>query len=237
MFVGPGKPLKPLERGRARELRAQGWSYKRIAAELGVSPSSALNWTRDIELTPEQVALNLGKGTPAAREAVRQRGRAWSAECRRRRLAFQANGRAQARTSDAMHQAGCMLYWAEGAKDKNKLRIVNSDVAMLRYFVQFLRTCFEIPNEDISLHINVYLGNGHAIEDVHQYWLDELDLPPVCLRKPTTDHFPTSSSGLRRNKLPFGVCTLTVLRSTWLVQHIFGAIQEYAGFDEPRWLG
>jgi hypothetical protein len=29
---------------------------------------------------------------------------------------------------------------------------------------------------------------------------------------------------------------LRVLKSTHLVQHIYGAIQEYAGFDEPRWL-
>ena len=26
------------------------------------------------------------------------------------------------------------------------------------------------------------------------------------------------------------------LHSTRVVQHIFGAIQEYGGFDEPRWL-
>lgn len=47
---------------------------------------------------------------------------------------------------------------------------------------------------------------------------------------------PTSSSGRKRNKLPYGVCTLQVRRSTRLVQHIYGAIQEYAAFDEPAWL-
>ena len=47
------------------------------------------------------------------------------------------------------------------------------------------------------------------------------------------NHMPTSSSGRARNKLPYGVCTLRV-HSTWMVQHIYGAIQEYAGFDEPR---
>jgi hypothetical protein len=26
------------------------------------------------------------------------------------------------------------------------------------------------------------------------------------------------------------------LGSTQIVQHIYGAIQEYAGFEEPRWL-
>jgi hypothetical protein len=49
------------------------------------------------------------------------------------------------------------------------------------------------------------------------------------------DLLPTSSSGRARNKLPYGVCTLRV-HSTWMVQHIYGAIQEYGGFDEPAWL-
>ena len=38
------------------------------------------------------------------------------------------------------------------------------------------------------------------------------------------------------NKLPYGTCRLSV-HSTAIVQHIYGAIQEYAGFDRPEWLG
>jgi hypothetical protein len=49
------------------------------------------------------------------------------------------------------------------------------------------------------------------------------------------NHLPTSSSGRAKNKLPYGVCSV-VVHSTWMVQHIYGAIQEYAGFDEPAWL-
>jgi transposase-like protein len=54
MFVGTGTPRKPEERQAARELRETGMPIKRIAAALGVSPSSVFFWTRDIELTPEQ---------------------------------------------------------------------------------------------------------------------------------------------------------------------------------------
>lgn len=56
------------------------------------------------------------------------------------------------------------------------------------------------------------------------------------LRKGVENHLPTSSSGRKANKLPLGVCTLRVKKSTRLLQHIYGAIQEYGGFDEPRWL-
>lgn len=236
MFVGSGPPRKPLERNRARELRARGWSYHRIARELGVSPSSALNWTRDIELTPEQTALNLGKGTPAARELVMRRAAAWSAECRRRRELHQQSGRAKAREQDPLHCAGCMLYWAEGSKNKNSVLLANSDRAMVQFFVEFVRRFFEVPDHLFTVRLNVYLGNGISLEQIEDHWLSALALPRSCLRKHCINHFPTSSSGKRGNKLPYGVCTLRVLKSTHIVQHIFGAIQEYAGFEEPRWL-
>jgi hypothetical protein len=85
------------------------------------------------------------------------------------------------------------------------------------------------------MRLNVYTGNGRSVEEVEQYWLELLDLPATCLRKHTVNHLPTSSSGRARNKLPYGVCTL-VVHSTQVVQHVYGAIQEYGGFEEPAWL-
>jgi len=35
--------------------------------------------------------------------------------------------------------------------------------------------------------------------------------------------------------VPYGVCRLC-LGDTRIAQHIYGAIQEYGGFEEPRWL-
>ena len=74
-----------------------------------------------------------------------------------------------------------------------------------------------------------------TIEEIERYWLELLDLPVSCVRKHTLNHMPTSSSGRAKNKFPYGVCTLRV-HNTWMVQHIYGAIQEYGGFEEPAWL-
>lgn len=91
--------------------------YKRIAAELGVSPSSVFAWTSDIELTAEQRAYNLtGPLGPVSPELVRRRSLAWAAKCRERRRKAQEAGRARAREVDPLHMAGCMLFWAEGTK-------------------------------------------------------------------------------------------------------------------------
>jgi hypothetical protein len=85
------------------------------------------------------------------------------------------------------------------------------------------------------LSINVYTNNGLSIEEIERYWLDLLKLPQSAARSHVLNHMPTSSSGRAKNRLPYGVARLTV-HQTCMVQHIYGAIQEYAGFDEPAWL-
>jgi hypothetical protein len=201
-----------------------------------LSPSSVHAWTKDIELTEEQQSVNLrGPRGPQNPELVRQRAERWAATCRAARLASQRDGRVAARQGDPLHHAGCMLYWAEGAKRRNTIQFTNSDPHMLAFFRRFLVDAMAIEADEIAMSINVYTNNGMTIEQIERYWLDLLELPRNSVRKHMLNHMPTSSSGRAKNKLPYGVVTLNV-HSTWMVQHIYGAIQEYAGFDEPAWL-
>jgi hypothetical protein len=202
---------------------------RKIAATLGVSISSVSVWTRDIELTTEQRAANLARAGAA-------RGPAWSEANRERRRRYQREGRERARLNEPLHVAGCMLYWAEGAKDRNQAALANSDPAMVEAFMLFLRSCFGVSAADVTFNLNAYTGNGLTIEEIELFWMKRLGLPTSCARKHIVNHFPTSSSGRRRNKLPYGTCTLKAKRSTAIVQHIYGAIQEYAGIDCPEWL-
>jgi hypothetical protein len=220
----------------ARELRQAGVPYKRIAAALEISPATAFAWTRDIELTPEQDARNRrGPNGPQNPEAQRKRAAAWAARCRARRTEFQEAGRRRARDGDLLHQAGCMLYWAEGAKSRNSAKFANSDPPMMLLFRRFLTTALGVDRGEIRMSINAYTNNGISIDEIERFWLDLLDLRRDCVRKHALNHFPTSSSGRAKTRLRYGVCFLIVHR-TWVVQHIYGAIQEYGGFEEPRWL-
>jgi AraC-like DNA-binding protein len=234
MFAGTGDLRKPTQYAEARRLRrVEGTSLKTIAAQLGVSVSTVHGWTRDIELTAEQRTRNLARVGQPARILAEGRRR----HARALRLKAQLEGRSRAREGDPLHLAGCMLYWAEGTKNQNRAQLVNSDVQMVRFFCRFLRTCFAVENDDLRLSLNFYTGNGVSPQEIERYWLDALDLPPSVLTKHSIDSLPTSSSGRRTNRLPYGVCKLTVRRSVRIIQHIYGAIQEYAGFDEPAWLG
>lgn len=224
-----GKHPKPAERTMARALRAElGMPVKQIAAKLGVSVSSVSLWTREIELTPEQRKRNVDS-------AQEIRSKKWSEANRERRRRDQEQGRERAREGDLLHSSGCMLYWAEGGKERNSVILANSDPQMVRFIVRFLRECFGLQDRDLSIRLNVYLGNGRSLQDIEAYWLRILDLPSSALRTHTVNHFPTSSSGRKKDKLPYGVCTV-VVHKTSVAQQIFGAIQEYGGFEEPRWL-
>jgi hypothetical protein len=226
---------KPRERHEARQLRREeGMAIKRIARKLGVSPSSVLIWTADVELTGEQRQENQRRER-ANRESFGSRAESWSRTARDRRRGWQREGRARARLGDPLHEAGCMLYWAEGTKSRNQLAFSNSDQNMLRFFGKFLRESLGVDPKDFRLRLNVYTNNGLSLVEIEDHWLIALAAPRSCLRGHSLNAYPTSTSGQRR-RLPFGVCALRVARSTRLVQHIFGAIQEYARFEEPRWL-
>jgi hypothetical protein len=58
------------------------------------------------------------------------------------------------------------------------------------------------------------------------------------LQLSTENLYPTQvlkGSDKRHNRLEKGVCSIRI-QSTRLVQHIFGAIQEYGGFVNEEWL-
>jgi transcriptional regulator with XRE-family HTH domain len=218
----------------ARTLRAQrGMSMKSIAATLNVALSSVSRWTRDIELTAEQQE-RLRQANPLFNGQRRgQTGRSQSA--RAVRAAAQAHGRLLAQRSDPLHLQGCMLYWAEGSKRRNTAILTNSDVAMLRVYVRFLRECYGVPDEKLKLSVNCHLTNDLSLDQIEGWWLQELALPQSSLRKATVNR-PSSASAFRRGHvLPYGTARLSVC-SVWVVQSIYGAIQEYAGIERPEWL-
>ena len=225
--------MKTKERESARALRREGHSIREITKLVGVSKSSISVWVRDIELTADQ------------HEALRQRNIAydrqrfgnqvWSAQCRARRTSWQKDGREAARRGDPFHAAGCMLYWAEGSKARNVAQMSNSDPEVLRFFVDFLRRYFGVPDDRFAVTCNLFADHLARRHQVEQFWLETLSLPSSSLRKSIVNVYSKYSQKKRRNMLPYGTCRVAVSR-TQVVQHIYGAIQEYGGFERPEWL-
>lgn len=221
--------MKLKKKNEAIELRKQGLSMKEISKELQVSQSSVSLWVRDIVLTPEQI-LKLSANNPIINRQL-SGAKTKSNNARLKRLEFQLKGKNKAKEGNLLHQAGCLLYWAEGTKSKNSCRFTNSDINMILLYMKFLRECFQLENKFISLTINCYTTNGISKEDIEKYWLDKLGLDKSSLRKGVENLRPRSvTNQIRHNKLMYGIISINV-NSTEIVQHIYGAIQEYAGFD------
>jgi hypothetical protein len=227
--------MKTRERDIARRLRRseEGLPINEIARRVSVSKSSVSIWVRDIELTAQQEAALKAKNPAYNRQLSGWRQNA--AKHRARRVAAQESGRMVARRSEPLHLAGCMLYWAEGSKRRNQLCFSNSDPEMVRFFVVFLKTYFDIRDTDIRITCHLFADHIEHQRDVEQFWLNQAGLPGESLRKSVVNVYSRSSKRKRINKLPYGTCQVVVSR-TWVLQSILGAIQEYAGFEREAWL-
>jgi hypothetical protein len=201
--------MKTDERRRARELRARGWSVKEIERELGVVARS-----------------RLGPIVAAERKA---------AAARKLRRLYQQEGMRRAREHDAGYAAGCMLFWAEGSKDRNSFKVVNSDPDLLALVTRFLRTYFGVEDSQIRIRCNLFADHISRQQEIESFWLAKLELPPSSLRRSAVNAYSKYSQKKRTNKLPYGTCEIVVNR-TRIVQTIYGSTQEYGGFDRPEWL-
>ena len=73
--------------------------------------------------------------------------------------------------------------------------------------------------------------DADEIKRIEGYWLDLLNLPDSCCGK--TSHKKGTKS--RKTRYEYGICSINISRAE-IAHHIYGAIQEYVGFDNPDWL-
>ena len=226
--------MKVAEREKARRIRSErGASIGEIAEELGVARSSVSVWVRGVELTSEQHAA-LAARNPAL-NGQRKGQEVIAVRARAQRRAWQQAGRTRAGEHDPLHLAGCMLYWAEGTKHRHRLCFVNSELPMMRLFLRFVRECYSVPDDLLRFSVNCYLGNDLTLEEIETRWLVALGLSHDRLLKAAVNRPSRASLGKRRT-LPYGTGRL-VVHSTEVAQSVYGAIQEYGGFESPEWLG
>ena len=222
--------MKMLDRENARDMRVGGASVGEIARRLGVSKSSVSVWVRDVRMTQGQMdVLNKNRGAFHLMAS-----KAMSEKCANLRMGFREDGRRRALLKDWLHVAGCMLYWGEGSKTRNAVRLCNGDMQLMGLFVRFLRESLAVRDDEISVNIVCYDNNGLKVEDVQRRWLGVLNLSEKCIRQVRVNPDKRRTSGKKIGKLPYGVAEVVVCR-TDLAQHISGAIAGYAGVETTQW--
>ena len=222
-MVPMGYRGKTVQRARARELRAEGWTLKEIAAELGVSKGSVSTWVRDVEVEPEVWTLRV--------ETRRNHG--W----KKRRATFLAK-RAEQATAELesartwlgelsdrdLFVAGIALYAGEGAKGRGSVQLPNSDPRIIVVFLAWLRRFFEV--DESRLRVWLYLHENLDLETAIEYWSTLTGIPRSQFGKPCRAE-PDES--IRQAKHPLGCpsirysCTSTQRRVMALVEALLSS--------------
>ena len=71
--------------------------------------------------------------------------------------------------------AGVLLYWAEGAKAKDRAKIGNLDGQMLQVFIKFLRDVCHADERRLSVYARVH--RRFSLLATRRYWSDILRTP------------------------------------------------------------
>jgi hypothetical protein len=194
--------MKVRERDQVRQLRRRGLSYTQIREIVPVSRSSISVWTRDIDLTPEQ----LGDLTSHSR------GREKYAETRRRqREAREAAVSAQAQAeyadlcSNPDFMYGLALYVGEGTKaTRGRVLLSNCDPRVLKRFISFL-ALLGVATTDLRarVYLHPHLSQGEALG----FWSSVTGIAPSRFGKTATS-LSRASKGLRPDSQPYGTSTV-----------------------------
>jgi hypothetical protein len=168
-----------------------------------VKKSTLATWCREVKLTEAEYAAI--KNRTASREGVPR-----DTQRERRREIEKIRSRARAQVPTLIHDplwvAGTVLYWAEGAKTRNQLKMANADPRALRLFVAWILR-YVNPDGSFSLHLHLHEGNDD--EAARAYWRAETGLATANFYK---TFIKPRGTGHRKNHLPHGVCTVKVRR-------------------------
>jgi hypothetical protein len=215
----------------ARKMRSKGFTLPEIAEALKASKSSVHGWVKEVEISAAG-KKRLARMDKAWRERTNPvRNKAWVDARKECRDQWRQEGREQAMKNDPHHAFACALYWGEGAKDKNDLRMCNSDISVLNTFVVFLKKYFGVSNDDLIIKLIAYT-DCLPRDQVETYWENGLNIPGATFGPhefDTRKYITRGAIRLRSRRLKYGTCYLRVKKGTRILQHIYGALEIYGG--------
>jgi hypothetical protein len=163
----------------AIKLRQTGLSYSEIRMQVPVAKSTLSALLRDVELNKRAKKIIESKSVKAQK---------LGAEARRNQrinrvidINHSATSQIKRITDKELFLMGIMLYWAEGAKIRERnisqqVAFGNSDPRMCKFFLRWLRESLRVKEADIyfSVYINsVFIGSEDRILN---FWRKEMSV-------------------------------------------------------------
>lgn len=209
-------------------LRKKGLSYNEILHDIPVAKSTLSLWLRSVGIAKKQKQRLTDKRLAAIR-----RGReTWKKQRIQKTLAIKLRASREITKIDVKNLwlMGIMLYWAEGAKQKEYdpsqgVLFSNSDPFMIKIFLIWLKTCLKISDKNITFDIYVHETRKNELKMISKYWttitgFSEREFGRIYLKK----HKLIKN---RKNigKHYYGQLRIRVKRSTDLNRKILGWIE------------
>jgi hypothetical protein len=183
----------------AIELRKCGLSYSEIRAEVPVSKSTLSLWLRSVELTEEQkkrLALVSQQSALAGADTRRELRRS-----RQRRIYDDAMKALDTISPRELWLMGTVLYWAEGAKEKeyrpgSGIEFTNSDPLPVHLFLKWIQESCRVDRERIVFAIFLHESHRNALQEVQTFWADQTGFPSEAFKRV---YFKSNKPTSRRN--------------------------------------
>ncbi len=100
---------------------------------------------------------------------------------------------------------GLGLYWGEGTRmDRNSIRLGNTDPALIKIFVRFLKKFFEVDNSKIRFGLQIFSDMNP--DEALRFWMKELGANRSQFQKVIVT--PSRGKGTYRKKMNYGVLTV-----------------------------
>ncbi len=197
---------KVQQQNQARDLRAQGWTLTEICEAVGCSKASASLWCRDVEI--DQAELTRRRRARAADGNAGARARGPNRLQQRKQAEIEAARRSggerlRTLTDRELLIAGLALYAGEGSKADGAVGFANTNAAMMRFFVGWLRRFFEV--DESRLRFSVYLHQGLDLDAANAHWSSVTAIPVTQFRRP---YRATPDPSIRTAKHVFGCGTV-----------------------------
>lgn len=190
------------EKGKAKVLRREGFSYSYISRELDVSKSTLSYWLRDIPFEPNKVTIKR-VGQARLRSAIYKNREKLKSIREAKALAKKDIGKLNERD---LFLVGVGLYIGGGSKTQNLVRIVNSDPRVIMLSIKWFKGVCGLKTKNFKLAIHLYPDNN--IQRSLTFWSSVTGIPTNQFGKTQIDR--RKKPGGKPNKLGHGTAHLTV---------------------------
>lgn len=167
--------MKNILKEKAIKLRINGLSYSEIKKQIKVSKSSLSLWLRSVDLTKRQKQ----RLTEKKWAAIKRGWEKWrnQRKTKTRIVNMEAIKQINAikKTSEKLFLMGIILYWAEGAKEKEYklgqgISFSNSDHKMIQLFIRWIKKCLNMPDDRIVFDIYIHENNKYRLNEIKSFW-------------------------------------------------------------------